>query len=99
MLDEKHQKYKFMETNLVTRRRRLKGQIPDITSSLAMIEELKSKKAKSEDTETEFLLSDQVYAKAVVPPTDKVRNKTEPQTPRHKTSYSHFRFACGSEPT
>jgi len=67
-LDEKHQKYKFMETNLVQRRRRLKSQIPDITSSLAMIDRLKEKK----ETKAEFLLSEQVYAKAVVPPTDKV---------------------------
>ncbi|TRY70813.1 hypothetical protein TCAL_10004 [Tigriopus californicus] len=72
VLDEKHQKYKFMETNLLSRRRRLKNQIPDIVSSLAMIDQLKAKASKSEDTESQFLLSDQVYAKAVIPPTDKV---------------------------
>lgn len=57
-----------MESNLVAKRRRLKTQIPDIVSSLAMIEKLKEKK----ETETQFLLSDQVYAKATIPPTDKV---------------------------
>ena len=42
-LDEAHQKYKFMEGNLVARRKRLKAQIPDITSSLQVIEKLKGK--------------------------------------------------------
>ncbi len=67
-LDEQHQKYKFMESNLVSRRRRLKGQIPDMSASLAMIGKLKEKK----EVETQFLLSDQVYQKAIVPPSDKV---------------------------
>jgi len=71
-LDEAHQKYKFMETNLVSRRRRLKSQVPDITSSLAMIEQLRQKAEKQEEMETQFLLSDQAYAKAKIPPTDKV---------------------------
>lgn len=68
-LDEAHQKYKFMESSLVGRRRRLKTQIPDIQSSLAMIEKLKS---ADEEIETEFLLSDQVYAKASVGKTQTV---------------------------
>ena len=72
LLDENHQKYKFMETNMVQRRRRLKNQIPDITSSLAMIKQLREKAEAKTDTETQFLLSDQVYAKATIPPTDKV---------------------------
>jgi prefoldin subunit 5 len=76
-LDEQHQKYKFMERNLVAKRRRLKNQIPDITSSLAMIKKLKSKSDEGEETEAQFLLSDQVYAKATIPPTKKVRNASE----------------------
>merc|ERR1711915_1116526 len=71
-IDENHQKYKFMENSLVTRRKRLKGQVPDIKSSLAMIKKLREKKGTEEQMETQFLLSDQVYAKAVIPPTDKV---------------------------
>merc|ERR1711976_663289 len=39
-LDEMHQKYKFMETNLMARKRRLKGQLPDISSSLALIDKV-----------------------------------------------------------
>lgn len=71
-LDQKHQKYKFMETNLVSRRRRLKGQVPDIASSLTLIEKLRSQRDADKETETQFLLSDQVYAKAMIPATDKV---------------------------
>merc|ERR1711879_231110 len=71
-LDEAHQKYKFMETNLVSRRKRLKAQVPDIKSSLAMVKKLREKKSSDEAMETQFMLSDQVYAEATIPPTDKV---------------------------
>ena len=37
-----------------------------------MIKKLREKKNSEETMETQFLLSDQVYAKAVIPPTDKV---------------------------
>ena len=62
-----------MERNLVTRRRRLQQQIPDITSSLAMIKKLKEDKKEEKPSETQFMLSDQVYAKAEIPPTEKVK--------------------------
>ena len=61
-----------MEGSLSTRRKRLKSQVPDIKSSLAMIKKLREKKSSEDQMETQFLLSDQVYAKAVIPPTDKV---------------------------
>ena len=64
VLDEFHQKYKFMEKNLMARRRKLKSQVPDIHTSLAMLKKLKAKNDEGEDTEAQFLLSDQVYAKA-----------------------------------
>lgn len=72
VLDEKHRKYKFMEANLMAKRKRLKGQIPDIQASLSIITQLRSKKEKDESTTSQFLLSDQVYAQAEIPPTDKV---------------------------
>ncbi|XP_040578896.1 prefoldin subunit 3 [Lepeophtheirus salmonis] len=72
VLDENLRKYKFMESNLVTRRKRLKSQIPDIASSLVLIKELRAKNESKEETETRFLFSDQVYAKARIPPTEKV---------------------------
>ena len=59
-LDEVHQKYKFMENSLSSRRKRLKGQVPDIKSSLAMVKKLREKKSADEKMETQFLLSDQV---------------------------------------
>ncbi|KAF9818078.1 hypothetical protein SFRURICE_011307 [Spodoptera frugiperda] len=68
-LDEQHAKYKHMEMSLATKRRRLRQQIPDLARSLEMIEKLKTQK---EEMQTEFLLSDQVFVKANVPPTEKV---------------------------
>jgi len=71
-LDEMHQKYKFMENSLLMRRKRLRGQVPDIKSSLVMIKKLREKAAEGEKMDTQFLLSDQVFAKAEIPPTEKV---------------------------
>eukprot|EP00088_Acartia_fossae_P002972 TRINITY_DN1123_c0_g1_i15.p1 TRINITY_DN1123_c0_g1~~TRINITY_DN1123_c0_g1_i15.p1 ORF type:complete len:204 (-),score=55.18 TRINITY_DN1123_c0_g1_i15:948-1505(-) len=71
-LEEMHQKYKFMENSLSVRRKRLRAQVPDIKSSLLVIEKLRSKKADNQNMETQFLLSDQVFAKADIPPTDRV---------------------------
>ena len=51
---------------------RLKSQIPDIKSSLEIVKEMKARKDTSEDIETQFLLSDLVYMRAKIPPTDKV---------------------------
>lgn len=68
-LDEQHSKYKFMELNLLSKRKRLKTQIPDIKASLAMIQKLETQKS---EFETEYLLSDQVFVKALVPPTNTV---------------------------
>ncbi|KAI4457896.1 prefoldin subunit 3 [Holotrichia oblita] len=68
-LDEQHSKYKFMELNLLSKRKRLRAQIPDLKRSLSMIEKLQNQK---EEFETEYLLSEQVFVKASVPPTDNV---------------------------
>ncbi|XP_069695076.1 prefoldin subunit 3 [Periplaneta americana] len=71
-LDEQHSKYKFMEYNLASKRRRLKSQIPDLENSLDMIKLLQKQSDSPKEIETQFLLSEQVYVKARVPPTDKV---------------------------
>ena len=68
-LDEQHSKYKMMEYNISARRRKLRTQIPDLLKSLEMIEILKN---QSEEKETQFLLSEQVFLKTVVPPTKTV---------------------------
>lgn len=68
-LEEQHSKYRFMAYSLEARKRKLKAQIPDLQKSLAMVEVLKN---ESTERETQFLLSDQVYIKAIVPPTNHV---------------------------
>lgn len=68
-LDEQHSKYKLMEYNIGARRRKLKIQIPDLAKSLEMIEILKE---QTEDKETQFLLSEQVFLKTTMPPTKTV---------------------------
>ena len=67
--DEQLQKYKYMELNLVQRKKRLRAQIPDIEKTLEIVEHMLKKK---EEFQTHFLLSDQVHAVARVPPTEKV---------------------------
>ncbi|XP_045608779.1 prefoldin subunit 3 isoform X2 [Procambarus clarkii] len=71
-LDEQLNKYKFMDVHLQARRKKLKSQIPDIKSSLQIVKEMKTTKDTAEVIETRFLLSDQVYIKANIPPTDRV---------------------------
>lgn len=68
-LDGQHAKYKFMEYNLFSKKKRLQTQIPELKRSLTMIEKLEEEK---EEFETQFLLSEQVYAKAKIPPTENV---------------------------
>lgn len=68
-LDEQHSKYKLMEYNISARRRKLRLQIPDLAKSLEMIDILRG---QNEDKETQFLLSEQVFLKANVPPTKTV---------------------------
>ncbi|XP_075690460.1 prefoldin subunit 3 [Rhinoderma darwinii] len=71
-LDEQYQKYKFMELNLSQKKRRLKSQIPEIKQTLEILKYMQKKKGTTELMETRFLLADNVYCKASVPPTDKV---------------------------
>ncbi|XP_053698293.1 prefoldin subunit 3 [Sabethes cyaneus] len=68
-LDEQHSKYKFMEFNIISRKRRLRQQIPDLAKSLEMIKILKN---QTEEQETQFLLSEGVFVKTRVPPTKTV---------------------------
>ncbi|XP_052598797.1 prefoldin subunit 3 isoform X1 [Peromyscus californicus insignis] len=79
-LDEQYQKYKFMELNLAQKKRRLKGQIPEIKQTLEILKYMQKKKVfqlngvqeSTNSMETRFLLADNLYCKASVPPTDKV---------------------------
>lgn len=49
---------------------RLKTQIPDIKGTLETVKHLKEN--KTETIKTQFMLADNLYVKAQVPPTDKV---------------------------
>uniref|UniRef100_A0A6I8NNI2 Prefoldin subunit 3 n=1 Tax=Ornithorhynchus anatinus TaxID=9258 RepID=A0A6I8NNI2_ORNAN len=71
-LDEQYQKYKFMELNLAQKKRRLKSQIPEIKQTLEILKYMQKKKESTDALETRFLLADNLYCKASVPPTDKV---------------------------
>lgn len=68
-LDNQHAKYKFMEYNLASKKKRLQNQVPELKRSLLTIEELEKQET---EFETQFLLSEQVFAKAKVQPTQNV---------------------------
>jgi hypothetical protein len=61
-----------MEANLLARKAKLKSKIPDIQKSLDMITVLEAKKKAEERIETQFLLSDLLYSRAIIEPTDRV---------------------------
>jgi len=69
-LDEQHSKYKFFEYNLITKRKRLQSQLPDLENTLEMIKTMKVH--KGQQLKIDFLLSDDVYAKAHIQGTDNV---------------------------
>lgn len=67
-LDERLQKYRFLEINLLQKRARLRRQLPDFEKSIEVIKLLEAKT----ELNTHFLMSSQLYSKARIPPTDKV---------------------------
>ncbi|XP_015794511.1 prefoldin subunit 3 [Tetranychus urticae] len=71
-LDEDHNKYRFMEMNLVQKKKKYKKQIPDIKETLNIISLMKLKKKNEEDMKTNFPVSDQVLMEALVKPTDRI---------------------------
>lgn len=71
-MEEQHQKYKFLEVNIQTKKRKLILQMPDIEKTLKVVSYMKCKRESTENFTTNFLLSDNVYATAKIPSTDKV---------------------------
>lgn len=67
-LDERLQKYRFLEINLLQKRSRLRRQMPDFEKSIEVIKLLE----KKEELKTHFLMSSQLYSRATIPPTDTV---------------------------
>ena len=66
-MNELYQKYKFMEQQLIRGRESLRVKTPDIRKTLEAVRMLKDKHEKSEQVTTNFLISDNVWAKATVP--------------------------------
>lgn len=66
-MNELYQKYKFMENQLIRGRESLRVKTPDIRKTLEMVRMLKDKHDKQESLQTNFLISDNVWAKATIP--------------------------------
>lgn len=70
-MNELYQKYKFMESQLVRGRESLKIKLPDIKKTLETVKMLKEKNSQEEEEkksfDTNFLISDNIWAKAKVP--------------------------------
>jgi prefoldin subunit 5 len=66
-MNELYQKYKFMENQLIRGRESLRVKTPDIRKTLEMVRMLKDKHEKTESLQTNFLISDNVWAKATIP--------------------------------
>ncbi|CAI5438013.1 unnamed protein product [Caenorhabditis angaria] len=69
---EQYGKYKYVESSMTAQKSRMMEKIPEFKNSLSILDVLIAKKEKNESFETTFLLSDDVYSKAVVPKPDKV---------------------------
>lgn len=71
-LDVLYQKYKMLDSSLATKKIRLRGQIPEIKTTLEMVDHLRNIKEKESSIDTHFLLSGSLRAKATIPPTKEV---------------------------
>uniref|UniRef100_A0A6G1SQV2 Prefoldin subunit 3 n=1 Tax=Aceria tosichella TaxID=561515 RepID=A0A6G1SQV2_9ACAR len=67
-LDERLQKYKFLEINLLQKRARIRRQMPDLEKSIEVIKLLET----GTELNSHFLMSSQLYSKARIPPTQTV---------------------------
>ncbi|KAI9300509.1 Prefoldin subunit-domain-containing protein [Cunninghamella echinulata] len=61
-------KYKFMEMNLLQRRKILEEKIPEIEKTIAMVSFLTEKKEEQESVLTDFELNDTLFAQAKIEP-------------------------------
>lgn len=70
-MNELYSKYKFMEAQLVRGRESLKVKMPDIQKTLEAVQLLQDKHKEEEEEKralsTNFLISDNIWAKAKVP--------------------------------
>ena len=67
-LNDLYQKYKFMESNLFRSKQGLKQKLPEIKKTLDMVIMLQDRAQEAEkEVQTNFLLSDNIWAKATLP--------------------------------
>ena len=67
-LNDLYQKYKFMESNLLRSKQGLKQKLPEIKKTLDMVIMLQDRAQEAEkEVQTNFLLSDNIWAKATLP--------------------------------
>ncbi|PRP86189.1 prefoldin subunit 3-like isoform 1 [Planoprotostelium fungivorum] len=67
-MQENYSKFKLMEMSLSKSKTALKSKIPEIKNTLVIVQHLQSKKGSSETVNTQFELSDNVYATASITP-------------------------------
>jgi len=72
LLDEKYTKYKYIEGSMTSQKARLLEKLPEFKNSLMLLDLLIAHKEKGEPLETTHLLSDEVYARAIVDNPEKV---------------------------
>ncbi|KAI8976539.1 Prefoldin subunit-domain-containing protein [Pilobolus umbonatus] len=65
-------KYKFMEMNLLQRRKVLEDKIPEIEKTMKMVHLLAEKKETKEPMYTDFELNDTLFAQAKIEPSNSV---------------------------
>lgn len=72
-LQELLSKYQYMQSSLLAQKSSLKTKLPDIVSALETVNHLVERRSKlqaSETTEYTYQLSENIYSRATVPPTD-----------------------------
>ncbi|PAV85604.1 hypothetical protein WR25_08228 isoform C [Diploscapter pachys] len=72
MLRERLAKYEYVEMSMTQQKDKMNEKLPDYENSLKILDALEEKKEKGEPFHTTYLLSDEVYTKAVVPKPEKV---------------------------
>jgi len=74
-LQELYSKYQYMQSSLLAQRSSLKTKLPDISQALETVQHLVSRRDAGQDGETSeytYQLSENIFAKAAVPPTNVV---------------------------
>lgn len=71
-LRELHTKYTYMQSSMATQKGSLKAKLPDIVSTKEAVTNMMSASADGEETIVTYQLSENIFSRARVPPTDKV---------------------------